>query len=176
MVLASSVLSLFGVFLGASGHAASPFKRTLSVKKNGYIQDGVFTGGQAGLGVSVLDVRRVYAKKVGVERVIIELGDKDGKVGPANQFGYFQASIDSKQNRIVLDLAQLRMTEVTEQKLQAVFKKSPYVKSTEFTVDPEDKAGSLVLNLNRPMRLETYRMISKGKAARVILDMAPVKR
>lgn len=155
-----------------TSYADSPYKRTLSVKKHNYINDGTFTGGRAGSGISVLDVRRVYAAKLGVERVIVEIGDKDGKIGPADQFGYFQASVDSAQNRIVLDLAQLRMTEVTEQKLKTVFKKSAFIKSAEFTVDPEDKGATLVLNLKRPARLEAYRMVSKGKPARIILDMA----
>jgi hypothetical protein len=165
-------LLITGTLGVTTSYAASPFKRTLSVKKHNYIKDGTFTGGRAGAGVSVLDVRRVYAAKLGVERVIVEIGDKDGKIGPADQFGYFQASVDSTHNRIILDLAQLRMTDVTEQKLKTVFKKSAFVKSAEFTVDPEDKGATLVLNLKRPARLEAYRMVSNGKPARIILDMA----
>lgn len=164
------------VLIGSEVFAASPYKQSLTVKKNSYIQDGVFTGGQAGSGSTLLGVRRAYSAKAKLERVIVDMGDKDGKSARPENMGYFQASVDASRNRVVLDLAQLKMSMVTERSLAETFKKSPYVKSVEFTLDPEDKAGSLVLNLKRPMRLETFRISAPGKPARVVMDLTPAAR
>jgi len=178
MVIKSVWFSMVVMGLLGSGMAqgATPYKRTLTVKKNEYIQDGVFTGGQAGSGVTLLGVRRVHSPKAKLERIILDLGNKEGKVAKGEQLGYFQASVDSQRNRIVLDLAQLRLSQVTETKLKEMFRKSPYVRSVELTMDPEDSAGSLVLNLRQPMRLEVFRLVPPGKAARVVMDITPASK
>ena len=164
---------------GVVAAAAIPSKQTLFVqtlnqKKNRYMSEGVFTGGKAGSGASVLGVRRAYSAKAQIERVIIEMGDKDGK-GDKDNLSYFQASIDPANSRMVLDLTQLKNAQVTEQKLKDVFKKSAYVASTEFTLDPEDKTGSMVFHLKRPMKMEVFQLHSKGKPSRVVIDLTPIQ-
>ncbi len=173
-ILLSVILSLLGAFVCAPGHSASAYKRTLTVKKGQYLKDGVFTGGQAGSGSTLLAIRRTYSPKVKIERVVLDVGDKDGKTARPKEMGYFQAGVDAKKNRITVDLAQMKMSMVTEMQLQQIFKKSPYVKSAEFTLDPEDTAGTLVLNLKQPARLEAFRLVKPGKPARVVLDIVPV--
>ena len=152
--------------------AASPFKESLTGKKNSYLQDGLFIGGKAGTGASILGVRRLYSKRAQIERLIVELGDAEGKP-LTKEASYFQASVDRNQNRIVLDLTQLKMSMVSEQKIRELLKKSPFVASADFTLDPEDRAASLVLNLKRPMRLEVFQLVDKKKPARVVLDLTP---
>ncbi len=169
-MLILSILMGFGLLAVAS----SPYKQTLTVKKNTYMQDGTFTGGKAGGGSTLLGVRRAFSKKAQIERVIVDLGDKDAKSTGAEP-GYFQASVDAENNRVVLDLAQLRMSAVSEQKLKELFKKSPFVASAEFTLDPEDKAGTLVLNLKRPMQLEVFQLLDRKKSARVVMDLTPAR-
>src|SRR5438128_53446 len=92
--------------------AASPYKQSLEVKKNIYAVDGVFTGGRAGGGTSLLNVRRIFSPKAKIERVTIDLGDKDAKPAGKNM-GYFQVSVDAKDNRVVVDLSQLKMSRVS---------------------------------------------------------------
>lgn len=168
------VTGLWAIMLAFQAEAASPFKNSLAQKKNSYLEDGVFVGGKAGSGVSVLDVRHSFSAKMQIERLIVDLGNGDGKP-LGKDISYFQASVDAKQNRIVLDLAQLHASQVSEQKIQALLKKSPYVASAEFTLDPEDKAGSLVLHLKRPMRLEVFKLLDSKKPARVVLDLTPAR-
>ena len=152
--------------------AYSPFKSALDQKKNLYIQSGVITGGRAGTGSSLLRVRRVFSAKNQVERVILDMGDKDLKpTGP--QLGYFQAAVDSKQNRLVLDLAQLRFSKVTEAQLQTLFSRDAFVSSAELTLDPEDKAGTLVLNFKRPVRVEVFQLLKDKQPGRIVVDVTP---
>lgn len=162
------------MMVGLSAGASTPYKQTLDVKKNNYLSDGVFIGGKAGAGASLLGLRRTFSAKAQIERVIVDMGDKEAKPAGKN-IGYFQASVDAKQNRVILDLAQLRVSMISEQKIREIFKASPYVKSVEFTLDPEDKAGSLVLDLKRPMRLEVFELLNGHKPARLVMDLSPAK-
>ena len=43
--------------------------------------------------------------------------------------------------------------------------------SVSLTLDPEDKAGTMVLYLKKPARLEVFQLLSKKKPARVVLDL-----
>lgn len=159
--------------LAATGvWAASPYKQTLNVKKNQYTEDGVFIGGKAGSGISLLNVRRVYSPKAKIERVTVELGDKEAKPAGKN-IGYFQVSLDSKENRVVIDLSQLKFSRVSEAAVQNLFKKSPFVTSVALTLDPEDKAGTMILNLKRPMKMEVFQSVVDGKPGRIVMDLSP---
>ena len=54
-------------------------------------------------------MRRAFSAKAALERVIVELGDGEGKPS-GKKLSYFQASVDATQNRVVLDLAQLKLS------------------------------------------------------------------
>jgi hypothetical protein len=159
---------------GPSVFAASTYKKSLDVKRNEYLRDGVFIGGQAGTGASLLGLRRTYSGKLQTERVIVDLGDKDANPS-GTQVGYFQVSMDAKNQRVILDLAQLMISKVNERQIQETFQKSPYVKSTELTLDPEDHAATLVLNLKGPMKLEVFQIRKAKKPGRVVMDLKPVR-
>ena len=154
--------------------AAIPYRNTLTMKKNTYVKQGVFVGGKAGEGSSLLNVRRTFSKKLQTERVVIDLGDEQMRPDGLD-LGYFQASMDAKNNRVILDLAQLKYSKISERQVQNLFRKSPLVASVSLTFDPEDKTGTLVLNLKRPSRLEVFRMLDKKKPGRVVMDLVPLR-
>ncbi len=161
------------IYLPISGWAASPYKRSLVNKKNVYMRDGVFTGGKAGEGASLLGMRRAFSGKAKIERVIVDLGD--GEMKPAgDELGYFQVSLDSKNNRVVLDVAQLKSSKISEQQVKDLFRKSAYVSNVSLTLDPEDKAGTMVLQLKRPMKLEVFQLHDRSKPGRIVMDLTPV--
>ena len=166
---------LFVVLNATIAGAASPFKETLSVKKNKYVNDGVFIGGKATGAVSLLNVRRTFSPKAQIERVIVDLGDKQAQPLGRNM-SYFQVNMDSAQNRLVLDLAQLNLSRVSEAAVQNLFRKSPFVASVSLTLDPEDRAGTLVLNFKKPMRLEVYQLLKENAPARIVMDLTPHKK
>jgi hypothetical protein len=156
----------------APAWAATPYKQSPTGKKNLYTPDGVFTGGKASGGTSLLNVRRAFSAKARIERVTLDIGDKDAK--PAGKImGYFQVSLDSKDNRIVVDLTQLKASRVSEAAVQNLFRKSEYVASAGLTLDPEDKAGSLVLNLKRPAKLEVFQILKDREPGKIVLDITP---
>ncbi|MGE3385614.1 MAG: hypothetical protein AB7K41_02680 [Bdellovibrionales bacterium] len=164
------ILCFLSSLWGGQALAASQYKQALDKKLNAYLSEGVVTGGRAGKGYSLLNVRRDLSTKMAMERVILDLGDLEGKP-LAGKASYFQASIEKNPPRIVIDLAQLSRSAVTEAKLKQIFKRSPYIKSVELTSDPEDRSASLVLALNEPMAVEVFEMPSANKATRIVLDL-----
>ncbi len=160
------------IFLSQGSGAASPYKQTLSSKKNIYAHDGVFIGGKAGAGTSLLNVRRVFSPKAKLERVILDLGDEKAKPAGKN-IGYFQVSLDARENRAVVDLSQLKLSRVSEAAVQNLFKKSPFVESVSLTLDPEDKAATMVLNFKRPMKLEVFQQLKSNQPGRIVMDFSP---
>jgi len=157
---------------GLNAPASTPFKRALTVKTNNYLLDGVVTGGRAGGGFSLLNVRRSYSKKAQLERVILETGDRLSRPAGLNM-GYFQASLDAKEKRIVVNLAQLNMSLVNEAQIKRIFARSPDVASVEFTVDPEDRSGTMVLNLKHPVKMEVFEVLKQKNPGRVVIDLKP---
>lgn len=164
------ILVLFATSLCFEAFAASPYKRSLTQKNNAYVSDGVFIGGEANNGTSILALRREFSPKIGIERVVVDIGNKEAKPD-AKDLGYFQVSMDPQNQRIVLDITQLRISKLSEQQIQEAFKKSPLVKSAELTLDPEDQSASLVLNLKQPAKLEVFQIRKSGKPARVVMDI-----
>ena len=165
---------LFAAALSFGAQAATPYKRTLNVKKNAYLQDGVFVGGKAGAGATLLGVRRMFSPKAKIERVIMDLGNKEAKSSKGAP-GYFQVAMDKSNQRIVVDLAQLRYAKVNEQQVRALFRQSPFVKNVSLTFDPEDKTGTMVLELKRPARLEVFELTDPKKTGRVVMDLKPLE-
>lgn len=149
---------------------ASSYKKALDKKLNAYLDQGVVVGGRAGSGFSLLNVRRDLSPKIGMERVILDLGDLEGRP-LRGRTSYFQASIEKNPPRVVIDLAQLSRSAVTEAKLKKLFAKSPNIKKVELTSDPEDRSASLVLALNSVMNVEIFEMPATDKASRIVIDL-----
>jgi len=145
-------------------------KKALDKKVDAYVQDGVIIGGRAGQSYSLLNVRRDVSPKIGMERVILDIGDMDGKPlrGGVN---YFQASVEKNPARIVLDLAQVNRSAVTEAKLKKTFLKSPYIKRVELMADPEDRSATMVLYLKESMGVEVFEMPSNKRASRIGIEL-----
>lgn len=168
-VLAAMILT---AHLPIQVQAASAYKQTLTVKKNEYATDGVFIGGKAGSGTSLLNVRRIYSPKAQLERVMIDLGDGEAKPAGKNM-GYFQVSLDAGENRAVVDLSQLKLSRVSEAAVQNLFKNSPYIEAVSLTLDPEDKAGTLVLKFKQSMKMEVFQQLKSDQPGRIVLDLSP---
>lgn len=161
-------LSVF--LLASTAGASSVFKRTLDAKKGRYLAQGVFIGGKAGTGFSLLNVRHRASTKLKMARVILDMGDMSGR--PLHQgLGYFQVAVEKDPARVVVDLSQVSRSRLSEKKLAEIFSKSPYIKSVDFTEDPEDGSSTLVLNLKHQMAAEVYRLHSSQKPNRIVIDL-----
>jgi len=157
-----------------SAHSASVYKKSLGVKKNQYIKDGVIIGGRISDGFTLLDVRRGFSKKSGMERVVLDIGDLAGKP-IKNEINYYHVNVDQKQRRVVIDLNQVARSGVDQKQLLKIFKASPVVRSADITFDPEDLTTNLVLKLKRPTKVEVFNLVSTEHPSRIVLDMKPIR-
>lgn len=166
----SILMFLFSALSGFEAFSASKYKQALDKKIDAYLDEGIVVGGRAGRGYSLLKVRRDLSTKLGMERVILDIGDLEGR--PAlGKVNYFQATVEKNPPRVVIDLAQLSRSAVDEATLKKTFAKSPYVKNVELSSDPEDHSASMVIFLRQPMLVEVFEMPSDKKASRIVLDM-----
>lgn len=148
-------------------------RRSAPVKKmNQYIKDGQFFGGKSGSGYSLTDVRRIFSAKDQVERIILEVGDEQGR--PSPNAAYFQVNLYKELNRIDVDLAQMQGASLDQKKITDLFKQSAYVKNVKLNYDPEDRSIIMQIHLKQPGQLEVIRMPGQKKHARIVLDIQPI--
>ena len=164
------VLLAFLVLQSFSINAESAIHRASQTKQNKYVDKGVFIGGEAGNAFSLINVRRYYYKKKKMERVVLDLGDDQGKP-LKNSVSYFNVALDKNPARVVIELDQVKRAALNESQLRKRFKKSPIVKGVEFIYDPEDQSSSIVLNLKRRSQIEVLQIPSKKKASRIVIDL-----
>lgn len=158
--------------VGSLVQAATPYKQSLDVKKDTYLTQGVFTGGRAtGRGTSLIAVKRQFSAKAELERIVVAMGDAEAKP-LKDELGFFQVSLDRSNKRLVLDVAQLKLSKVTEGQVQQLFRQSPYVARVRLTLDPEDSAATLLVDFKTEMKLETYQL---HKPARIVMDLKPLR-
>ena len=150
------------------------YKRALSTKTDQYVGQGVFTGGQAGPGFTLLNVRRENSKNQTLERVILDIGDREGKP-LLNRLGYFHVSVEKEPSRVVIDLSQVLRSRVSEISLGKLFLKSPFVCRAEMSMEIGDNTAKIVLDTKVPVVAEVFEMPSKNKPSRIVIDIKKAK-
>lgn len=153
---------------------ATAFRKALDTKKNLYIDGGTIIGGEAGKSFSLLKVRRQADLKKKLERVVINLGDEQGRL-LKGRVSFFQVNLEPKNSRLVVNLSQVVASKVSQEELVAEFKKSPFIRSVDLILDPIGSSTSLVLDLKRKVRAEVFKMESKGAPGRIVIDMIPTR-
>jgi hypothetical protein len=131
--------------------------------------EGAATGGVAGSGFSLLDLRRTADNKKHVERVVIDIGDMQGqklKGMPA----YFHAELKKNPSKLVLDFDQTPISRLDEGRLQDRFKGSMFVKKTSMILDPEDKALNLTMDLKPGTAARVFQVKGVKGTSKVVID------
>lgn len=153
---------------------ATAFRKALDTKKNIYIDAGTVIGGEAGKSFSLIKVRSQANLKKKLERVVINLGDEQGRL-LKGRVSFFQVNLDPKQSRLVVNLSQVVTSKVSQEELTSAFKRSPFVKEASLVLDPIGSSTSLVLDLKRRVKAEVFEMDRKGSPGRIVVDLAPIR-
>lgn len=153
---------------------ALPHRKALDRKSGQYLSEGVFIGGRAGRGFSLLDVRRSFDKKAQAERVVLDWGDANGAPLKGN-IGFFHVGIDEQNKRVVVDLSQVIRAGLDERQVQARFKSSPLVKESQLIFDPVGSSTQLVLGFNTQVAVEVFYLADDKETSRLVLDMRPLQ-
>ena len=175
------ILIVLGVFVTVAwaGSASAAIQRrfALNSKTNHYITDGFITGGTSSsnsTSFAILDVRRIFAARQKIERILVAMGDDKGHP-LLGKISYFHVSINPHVPRIEIDLDQTVASNVNQEKLKKIFLSSHYVKSAKIDFDPTDLSMTIRLELKKPVQLEVFNLKSKNRASRIVLDMKPLK-
>jgi hypothetical protein len=169
------IVLFFSVLLGAlAAHSATDIHRAAKVKINQFVKQGAIIGGQTGSGFSLLGVRRHYAGGSKVERVIFDLGDKKGEP-LKSQMSFYHVSVEPKLKRVVVDLAQVFKTGLTEKDLNEKFKNSPIVEKVFLTFDPVDQNTTIMFMLKSTIAVEAFELGKESKdPLRLVLDLKKI--
>lgn len=170
----NKVIFIF-VFQSALCYAAVPARPTAPVGRI-LRSEGAATGGVAGVGFSLMDLRRTADLKRNFERIVIDVGDMQGhayKGLPA----YFHAELKKNPSRLVLDFDQMPVSRIDEGRLSGRFKESIFVKKTSMILDPEDKALNLTLDLKPGTNARIFQVPGNKSTSKVVVDLftTPVK-
>lgn len=166
----ASVLFFVSIF-ALSSYAAIDRRKAKSEKQHSYIENGVISGGTVNTrGGSLLNVRRFFAAKDKIDRILIDLGDEKGQP-LKNQIHYFQVIKDKTQKRVVIELPQMLGANVTDKRIREAFASSPFVKSARINYDPVDSNITIQLQLKSEVKVEAFQMPTKDKASRIIIDL-----
>lgn len=166
---------IVSLLMAPSAFSASLYKKALTTKTNQYMTSGVVIGGQAGPGFTLLNVRHESSNKLAMERIIFDLGDREGRP-LLNQLGYFHVSVEKNPSRLIIDLSQVARSRVSEINLARVFAKSPLVAKVQMSMEPEDNQARIVLNTKVPVAAEVFEMPSDKKASRLVIDLKKAGR
>lgn len=134
------------------------------------VSEGEAMGGIAGVGFSLMDLRRTADSGKNVERIVLDFGDLQGnpqKGLPA----YFHAELKKNPNRLVLDFSQTPNSRLDDGRLASRFKNSLFVKKSSMILDPEDKALNLTLDLKPGTVARVFQVRGEKTTAKVVVDL-----
>lgn len=161
---------LLVLFLAMPSLAAVSAKKAKPVAKKILSGEGAVFGGVAGSGFSLLDVRLSTNKKKKIERVVIDVGDKNG--APIKGLpGFYYAELKRNPQRLVIDFSQMPKAKVREARLDQIFRKSQSVTGTSITADPVDSSLSLTLDLKKNTKVRVYQVAGKKSTSKVVIDL-----
>ncbi len=171
--VAAVLIAFISLSLGSTAAWSVPHRPKVKPQGLGsYIRSGVVVGGYAGEALSLLRMQKMLAPD-GAERLVILYGDKNGNV-VKSELGYFHISVDERNSRVSIDLAQVQRTAVDAKDLAKVFNNSRLVSTTEMTMDPLDLSTNISLTLQQPAEIKVNVETSQG-TKRLIIDMRPLK-
>lgn len=156
------------ILLSFTSFSAVPPRKPSTLKSFQTVQRQI--GGQAGAGFSLLNLRKIQSKNGKAERLIFEVGTKDGQALKGLP-GYFNAQNQVRPNRIILDFSQMMESKVNERFIRGILKDSKFVKKVKVTSDPQDKTLSMTLDLNTAVKMKTVQVAGKKQTAKVVLDI-----
>ncbi len=149
--------------------AAIPKDKTPASLK-AFLAEGSFRGGNAGIGFSILSMKRVYSTDGNSESLILEFGDRDGQVY-SGKAGYFHAQLFRNPSELSLDLSQMVRSKVTPVQIKNLIKKSKLIQSANLESDIEDHSTNITMRFKSPVKMRVFTLSPKKKSPKLVLDI-----
>jgi hypothetical protein len=136
-----------------------------------FLPEGSFRGGLAGNGFSLLGIKRVFSTDGHSERIIFEIGDKNGKPYSGRP-GYFHAQLFRNPSEMSLDLSQLLKTKVSANQLRALLRKSKLIQTADLVSDLEDRSTNVKMRFKVPIKMRVFTLSPKNNSPKLVLDIS----
>lgn len=162
-------LVTLSILCSISAAAAIPVHQASGQKQNQYIDSGVFVGGHDHGPLTLLNVR--HSLKGKIERLVFDLGQQPSNMDGVERPGFFHISIQTKPQRIVIDLENVTNSKVTAQQISRLFSKSPYLSKVSLFEDSFHQNMTLELPLKIAAQMEAFELVTAGKPGRIVVDI-----
>jgi len=157
------LISLLFFLFSVSAIAAVPPKAKNALRNSAILRGpGAIHGGLAGKGFSLLGIKSQVSKNQKLERLTVGVGNMNFLPHKGSP-GYFHIENSADSKRVVLNFPQTPNAKFDERSAQKAFAKSPFVRSTEMTFDPQTQTTSLILNLKKPASIRATPIPGTGK-------------
>jgi hypothetical protein len=166
-----SIVMLMFLQFSVSFAQANMVTPTDATTPDGFMSEGSFRGGGAGIGFSLLRMKRVYSTDGNSERIILEIGDKEGRAF-VGQPGYFHAQLFKKPSKLSLDLSQLLKSQVTSKDLKKMFKNSKLVKNASINSDSEDHSTNISIQFKSSIKMRVFTLSTQSTSPKLVIDFA----
>lgn len=132
--------------------------------------EGVSYGGLAGSGFTLMDLRRTADAKKKVERIVIDVGDRNG-AAMRGWPGYYFAELKKNPQRLIIDFAQMPNARIDQKKIASRMNGSLAVLKTSMSLDPVDSSLNLTLDLKKNTKVRVYQVSGKKATSKVVVDL-----
>lgn len=168
----SALLFIAGLNLNLSSFAAIPKNNNLATVKS-FLSEGSFRGGKFGRGFSLLGIKRVYSSSGNSERIILEMGDRDGKIYSGKP-GYFHAQLFRNPSELSLDLTQVLKSRVTNAHLKNLIKQSKLIQTADLSADREDHSTHFNMRFKAPIKMRVFTLSPKKSTPKLVIDITKI--
>ena len=145
------------------------FKQALKVKKDFYLSEGAFTGGDRTSGDFSVSNVRVAANPAGYDRVVIDLsGNHLGEKSTLTRPPFYLVEVDPADKRVLVTLyGKPKLDFSTMNSIQSA-KKAKVIRELEFTPLANQDRWTWVIHTHQTPRAEVFELT---QPARIIIDL-----
>jgi hypothetical protein len=158
------------LLLGSISLAAVPAKKPAMKINKILAGEGSTFGGLAGSGFTLLDVRRTADAKKKMERIVIDVGDINGK--PQRGWpGYYFAELKSNPQKLIIDFSQMPNARINQAQIGDRLKASNAIRRTAMSMDPTDSSLILTMDLKQNTKVRVYQVAGNKSTSKVVIDL-----
>lgn len=161
---------ILSFFITLQALAAIPPKQGVPVAAKILSGAGSSFGGLAGSGFTLLDVRRTADARKKIERLVFDVGDKEGH-SMRGWPGYYHAELKSNPSRLVLDFSQMPSSRVTQLDVDSRLKGSLAIRQAVMSLEPVESTLNLTLDLKKNTKVRVYQVMGKKSTSKVVVDL-----
>lgn len=172
MQVLGPLVFMIGLHFNLSCLAAIPKSNNLATVKS-FLSEGSFRGGKFGSGFSLLGVKRVYSSSGNSERIILEMGDRDGKFYNGKP-GYFHAQLFRNPSELSLDLTQVLKSRVNNTHLKNLIKQSKLIQTADLSADREDHSTHFNMRFKTPIKMRVFTLSPKKSTPKLVIDITKI--